>query len=320
LIPLHKPKNIIPYHPQLSYCIAQYLEKEPALTELVFKSLIRYWHLANTRKQLLILTEIEDLLQVVEPEQFVNIQEMLFKKLCEAIVSPAFQIVEKVFQLWHHEYILNLIAANIEVVLPIVFPSLYSTAKNHWNKAIRGMAANDIRLLMDIDTHVFNRVLQNYKSDRLKEKGEREQRVENWRLLFESVNPEKLQPKRLTDSTDPLSYDNEGLPQSVRIPNHLNLLAIDEFDANEQFFKELDRLCQIRISDTLNKKLRQKEMLPMGRLTYEAMAAHEPLDVNDPENEADGGNEGQTGSDSYSYSSDYSSDSDQDGSDSEENH
>jgi serine/threonine-protein phosphatase 2A regulatory subunit B' len=279
--------------------------------------------LANTRKQLLFLTEIEDLLQVVEPEQFVGIQEMLFRKLCEAIVSPAFQIVEKVFQLWHHEYILNLIATNIEVILPIVFPSLYSTAKNHWNKAIRGMAANDIRLLMDIDTVVFDRVLQNYKSDRLKEKDDREKRVNNWRSLFETVDATKLQPKRPIDSNDPLLYDNEGLPESVKIPHHLNLISADEFDANEQFFKELDRLCQIRISDTLNKKLRQKEMLPMDRLTYEAISAHEPLDrdVNDNDPDADGGANGESDGSDYSYSqSDYSSESDGDGSDSDENH
>jgi len=290
---------------------------------LVFKSLIRYWPLANTRKQLLFLTEIEDLLQVVEPEQFVCIQELLFKKLCEAIVSPAFQIVEKVFQLWHHEYILNLIAANIEVVLPIVFPSLYSTAKNHWNKAIRGMAANDIRLLMDIDTVVFGRVLQNYKADRLKEKEDRENRVNNWRSLFQIVEAEKLQPKTKIDSSDPLLYDNEGLPESVKIPHHLNLVSIDEFDANEQFFKELDRLCQIRINDTMNKKLRQKEMLPMERLTYEAITAHEPLDRDVNANDPDGGDANNGPSDDgsgLSYSqSDYSSDSDGDGSDLEEN-
>jgi len=262
---------------------------------------------------------------VVEPEQFVGIQEMLFRKLCEAIVSPAFQIVEKVFQLWHHEYILNLIAANIEVILPIVFPSLYSTAKNHWNKAIRGMAANDIRLLMDIDTVVFGRVLQNYKSDRLKEKEDREKRVNNWRSLFEIVEPKKLQPPGKTDSSDPLLYDNEGLPESVKIPHHLNLVSIDEFDANEQFFKELDRLCHIRINDTMNKKLRQKEMLPMDRMTYEAIAAHEPLDRDVNGNEPDGGdatnNNGQSDDGSgFSYSqSDYSSDSDGDGSDSDDN-
>jgi len=318
LVPLHKPKNILPYHPQLSYCVAQYIEKDPNLTELVFKALIRYWPVANTRKQLLFLTEIEDLLQVVEPEQFVVIQEMLFKKLTEAIVSPAFQIVEKVFQLWHHEYILNLIAANIEVILPLVFPSLYCTAKNHWNKAIRGMAANDIRLFMDIDTVVFGRVLETYKSERIKEKEEREKRVNAWRSLFESVEPEKLKPITTIapeQASDPLLYDNEGLPSSVKIPHHLNLLAADDFDVNEQFFKELDRLTQIRITDTLNKKLRQKELLPMDRLTYDALYTHETLDREGGEAEQSDGNSAGSGAEgdysdySYSHSGDYSSQS-----------
>jgi len=261
------------------------------------------------------LTEIEDLLQVVEPEQFVVIQEMLFRKLTEAIISPAFQIVEKVFQLWHHEYILNLIAANIEVILPLVFPSLYSTAKNHWNKAIRGMAANDIRLFMDIDTVVFGCVLGNYKQEQLKEKDNREKRVEAWRSVFQIVEPEKLQPRAADDPTrdksDPLTYDNEGLPVSVKIPHHLNHLAADEFDANEQFFKELDRLTQIRITDTLNKKLRQKELLPMDRLTYEALYQHEPLDrEGGEEHSGEGGSAGSDYSDySYSNSGEYSSES-----------
>ena len=35
LIPLHKVKSLSMYHPQLAYCIVQFLEKDPALTEEV---------------------------------------------------------------------------------------------------------------------------------------------------------------------------------------------------------------------------------------------------------------------------------------------
>ena len=35
LIPLHKAKGMGIYHPQLSYCVVQFLEKDPALTEQV---------------------------------------------------------------------------------------------------------------------------------------------------------------------------------------------------------------------------------------------------------------------------------------------
>jgi hypothetical protein len=36
LIPLHKAKSLVLYHPQLAYCIVQFLEKDPGLTEEVF--------------------------------------------------------------------------------------------------------------------------------------------------------------------------------------------------------------------------------------------------------------------------------------------
>jgi serine/threonine-protein phosphatase 2A regulatory subunit B' len=38
LIPLHKVKSLSMYHPQLAYCIVQFLEKDAALTEEVSQS------------------------------------------------------------------------------------------------------------------------------------------------------------------------------------------------------------------------------------------------------------------------------------------
>lgn len=35
LLPLHKPKGLALYHPQLQYCIVQYLDKDPSLTHVV---------------------------------------------------------------------------------------------------------------------------------------------------------------------------------------------------------------------------------------------------------------------------------------------
>ena len=35
LIPLHKAKSLTLYHPQLAYCVVQFLEKDPSLTEEV---------------------------------------------------------------------------------------------------------------------------------------------------------------------------------------------------------------------------------------------------------------------------------------------
>ena len=38
LLPLHKVKSLGVYHPQLAYCVVQFLEKDPSLTEEVSKN------------------------------------------------------------------------------------------------------------------------------------------------------------------------------------------------------------------------------------------------------------------------------------------
>jgi serine/threonine-protein phosphatase 2A regulatory subunit B' len=43
LIPLHKPAGIAVYHPQLSYCISQYVEKDPETVVVIVQGLIRFW-------------------------------------------------------------------------------------------------------------------------------------------------------------------------------------------------------------------------------------------------------------------------------------
>ncbi|KAH8367599.1 hypothetical protein KR200_011130 [Drosophila serrata] len=42
LLPLHKAKSLSVYHPQLTYCVVQFLEKDPSLSEAVIKSLLKF--------------------------------------------------------------------------------------------------------------------------------------------------------------------------------------------------------------------------------------------------------------------------------------
>lgn len=42
LLPLHKVKSLSVYHPQLAYCVVQFLEKDPSLTQPVVKYVSKY--------------------------------------------------------------------------------------------------------------------------------------------------------------------------------------------------------------------------------------------------------------------------------------
>lgn len=54
LLPLHKVKSLSVYHPQLAYCIVQFLEKDPSLTEPVIRSLLKFWPKTHSPKEVTI--------------------------------------------------------------------------------------------------------------------------------------------------------------------------------------------------------------------------------------------------------------------------
>uniref|UniRef100_A0A8C8I0P4 Serine/threonine protein phosphatase 2A regulatory subunit n=1 Tax=Oncorhynchus tshawytscha TaxID=74940 RepID=A0A8C8I0P4_ONCTS len=48
LLPLHKVKSLSVYHPQLAYCVVQFLEKDSTLTEPAVMALLKYWPKTNS--------------------------------------------------------------------------------------------------------------------------------------------------------------------------------------------------------------------------------------------------------------------------------
>lgn len=70
LLPLHKLHHLAVFHPQLSYAIMQFLEHDPTLANCILTAILKYWPRQNSKKEVLLLTEIDDILQrlpAVEP-------------------------------------------------------------------------------------------------------------------------------------------------------------------------------------------------------------------------------------------------------------
>lgn len=134
LVPLHKVKTLALYHPQLAYCIVQYLEKEPSLAEEVMLGLLKYWPKVNSPKEVMFLNELEEVLDVTDPAEFQKVQVALFQQLARCINSQHFQVAERALLYWNNEYVVNLMSDNLAVLLPIVFPALYTNSKSHWNR------------------------------------------------------------------------------------------------------------------------------------------------------------------------------------------
>ncbi|CAI5532044.1 unnamed protein product [Closterium sp. Naga37s-1] len=92
LIPLHKPKCVSIYHQQLSYCITQFVEKDPSLADVVLRGLLKYWPLTNSQKEVLFLGELEEILELTQGAEFQQVVAPLFLRIARCLNSSHFQV------------------------------------------------------------------------------------------------------------------------------------------------------------------------------------------------------------------------------------
>ncbi|KAK6407548.1 serine/threonine-protein phosphatase 2A 56 kDa regulatory subunit delta isoform [Oleoguttula sp. CCFEE 5521] len=183
LIPMHKVKSLSMYHPQLAYCIVQFLEKDAALTEEVVLGLLRYWPKTNSTKEVMFLNEVEDIFEVMDPSEFAKVQEALFGQLAKSVSSPHFQVAERALYFWNNEYFCNLVGDNVEVILPIMFAPLYENSKGHWNRTIHGMVYNAMKLFMEVNPQLFDDCSHEYTEQQNNAENVKQQRQAKWDRL-----------------------------------------------------------------------------------------------------------------------------------------
>eukprot|EP00045_Choanoeca_perplexa_P004177 m.35996 g.35996 ORF g.35996 m.35996 type:complete len:538 (-) comp12437_c0_seq1:165-1778(-) len=192
LIPLHKAKGMGIYHPQLSYCVVQFLEKDPALTEQVMKGLLGYWPKLNSPKEVLLLNEIEEILDVIEPDEFVKVHKSLFLQLSRCVSSHHFQVAERALHFFSNEYLMSLVAENAEAVFPLIYPALHETSKSHWNRAINGFVFNALRVLNDMNPAVYDKCASAFETTTENRKKVLTKREEQWIKLTSAAKRNPL--------------------------------------------------------------------------------------------------------------------------------
>lgn len=93
LIPLHKPKCVSLYHQQLSYCITQFVEKDFKLADTVIRGLLKYWPVTNSSKEVMFLSELEEVLEATQAAEFQRCMVPLFRQIGRCLNSSHFQVL-----------------------------------------------------------------------------------------------------------------------------------------------------------------------------------------------------------------------------------
>ncbi|OBS65688.1 hypothetical protein A6R68_05761 [Neotoma lepida] len=247
---------------QLAYCVVQFLEKDSTLTEPVVMALLKYWPKTHSPKEVMFLNELEEILDVIEPSEFVKIMEPLFRQLAKCVSSPHFQVAERALYYWNNEYIMSLISDNAAKILPIMFPSLYRNSKTHWNKTIHGLIYNALKLFMEMNQKLFDDCTQQFKAEKLKEKLKMKEREEAWVKIenLAKANPQYAVYSQASAMSIPVAMETDG-PQFEDV----QMLKKTVSDETRQAQKDLKKDRPL---------VRRKSELPQDPHTEKALEAH----------------------------------------------
>lgn len=196
---LYELWHLLSGHQRLTEVLAKNLQSKRGEAHLLLNAknpqnnnnnnhLVCCWYCpSSTALQVMFLGELEEILDVIEPTQFVKIQEPLFKQISRCVSSPHFQVsddslwqclrflwgggglicimgdicasvssqvAERALYYWNNEYIMSLIEENSSVILPIMFASLYRISKEHWNPWVAWLLCNRWGLMFSLSTDV----------------------------------------------------------------------------------------------------------------------------------------------------------------------
>lgn len=193
LIPLHKPKSLGNYFQQLSFCITQFVDKEPKLASVVIKGLLKFWPITNSQKEVMFLGEVEEIVEAMSVVEFQKVMVPLFLRIACCVNSCHFQVSERALFLWNNDQIVNLIAHNRQAILPIMFTALEKNADNHWNQSVLNLTLNVRKMFCEMDEALF--MSARFQEDEAKQSCEAEKRKETWERLEKAASMKPITGK-----------------------------------------------------------------------------------------------------------------------------
>lgn len=159
LIPLHKPKGVQAYHRQLAYCVSQFVHKDAALGGTVVRGMLRYWPVTNCQKEVLLIGELEDVVENIDPEHYRTIALPLCTQITKCLNSWNSQVAERGLYVWNNEQFVKMASQAMEDVLPVVVRGMEKNLKYHWSNSVKQLTQNVKEMLQGLEPSLYIRCL-----------------------------------------------------------------------------------------------------------------------------------------------------------------
>ncbi|XP_030511695.2 serine/threonine protein phosphatase 2A 57 kDa regulatory subunit B' beta isoform-like [Rhodamnia argentea] len=183
LIPMHKPKGMLMYHRQLSYCVSQFVQKEPVLGGIVVRGILRYWPVTNSQKVVLLIGELEELVENIDPDQYRKLALPLSTHITRCLNSLNSQVAERALYVWNNEQFVKMILLALDEVFPVVVEGMEKNMKRHWSSSIRQLTENVKEMLEEMDPILYYKCILEMERRESTARKEGVRRKEKWERI-----------------------------------------------------------------------------------------------------------------------------------------
>ncbi|TYJ35862.1 hypothetical protein E1A91_A05G267300v1 [Gossypium mustelinum] len=180
LLPLHKPKGLQVYHRQLAYCVSQFVQKEPALGGVVVRGILRYWPITNCHKEVLLIGELEELVENIDPDQYRTLALPLCSRITRCFNSCNSQVAERALYVWNNEQFVKMASEAMEEVFPVVVEGMEKNLKLHWSKSVKQLTENVKAMLEEMDPPLYDKCLREIHHRESEAHREQVKRQQKW--------------------------------------------------------------------------------------------------------------------------------------------
>ncbi|CAI9769787.1 unnamed protein product [Fraxinus pennsylvanica] len=187
LIHLHRPKGMQVYYKQLAYCVYQFVEKEPVLGVDVLRGILRYWPVTNCQKEVLLIGELEELVEIMEPEQHRVLALPLCKQITRCLNSCNSQVAERALYIWNNEQFVKMASQDIEEVFPIVVEGMEKNLKWHWSQSVQQLTENVQEMLEEMEPSLYSKCLSQLDLRESATNQEEMRRKQRWESIEEAA-------------------------------------------------------------------------------------------------------------------------------------
>lgn len=111
--------------------------KDRTLAVPYLEGLLKYWPFANYIKETLFLTELQEILEVVEVDKIGHLVPKLFKRIVKCVGGNHMQITDRSMCLFENDYFLKVLRAYKETTYPMLVPMITGFAEEHWQKLLQ---------------------------------------------------------------------------------------------------------------------------------------------------------------------------------------